>query len=354
VSVLNSKERVLATLEHEEPDRVPLTDHIYRPESLERILGEPGVRVDVTEKYVEVHRLLSLDLIATYIDGGDVSLSLPEGSSGEMVDDWGIKWKVVDGMPWYIDGPLKTPEDFESFEAPDPYADKWFGSSQRTARLVRDDLATATLVEGPFTKCWYLTGLQTFMKALYLSPKSLSRLLDNMTRFQIELGKGFIDRGIDMIWLDEDLGDVKGPFMRPTLFRSFIKPRLKEMVDAFKSRGAKVLLHSDGQLMPLMDDIVETGIDGIHPIERAAGMNLQLMKTMYGDKLTLVGNVNSKTVLQYGPPEEIKKQVIECIDIAAPSGGYILASDHSIHVGIPSANVKHMFRAAAKYRMYAN
>ena len=173
-----------------------------------------------------------------------------------------------------------------------------------------------------------------------------------MTKFQIELGKGFIDRGVDIIWLDEDLGDVKGPLVRPALFREFIAPYMKEMVDAFKAKGAKILIHSDGNIMSFVDDLVKIGVDGLHPIERAASMSLPLLKQRYGSVLTLVGNVNAKTVLQDGPLEAIETEVKECIRDAAKGGGYILGSDHSIHPGIPAENVKFMFEAARRYGKY--
>jgi uroporphyrinogen decarboxylase len=301
---------------------------------------------------VRVHRVLGLDLVATYIDGGDVSFTIPDGGSSEVTDDWGIKWRIVDNLPWYVDGSLKTPEDFENFNPPDPHDPKWFASAEGVLKLVKGEMAVATIVEGPFTRVWYLTGLPTFMKAIYATPKSLNILIEKMTKFQIELGKGYIDRGVDIIWLDEDLGDVKGPLMRPTLFRQNIAPYLKQMVDTFKARGAKILIHSDGNVMPFIEDFIEIGIEGLHPLERAANMSLPLIKEEYGDRLTLVGNVNSKTVLQDGPLEAIEAQVKECIRDAARDGGYILASDHSIHPGIPVKHVRFMFEAARRYGTY--
>jgi uroporphyrinogen decarboxylase len=350
---LNSRDRVFTSLNHEEPDVVPITDHIYRPESLERILGDLGVRVNTPEKYVRLHHLLGLDLIVTYLDGSDVSIT-SDTPSGELIDDWGIKWKIVNGMPWYLDGPLKTPEDLESYVVPNPHQEKWFESTKGILKLVKDDLAVATLLEGPLTKCWYLTGLQTFMKMLYTIPMELRKFISKMTKFQIELGKRLIELGIDLIWIDEDLGDVKGPLIHPNLLREFIFPKLKEMINIFKRRGVKVLLHSDGNIMPIINDIIQIGVDGLHPLERSAGMNIGFIKEKYGDKLTLIGNVDSKTVLQYGPIEKIKEQVIDCIRIAAPGGGYILASDHSIHIGIPEIHVKAMFKIAKKFGRYPN
>ena len=190
------------------------------------------------------------------------------------------------------------------------------------------------------------------MKMLYTDQNAIRKFIEKVTGFFIELGKGFVDLGVDLIWIPDDMGYVHGLMLSPELFRRFIIPQLKKMVAAFKGRGAKVLMHNDGQLMAIMDDLVGAGIDAIHPIERAAGMSLKTMKEKYGDKITLIGNVDSKTVLQYGSFDEIREQVLECLGVAAPGGGYILASDHSIHEGIPSANAKSMFKIARNYGGY--
>ena len=345
---MNSRDRVLATLEHEEPDSVPLTDHIYMPRSLEGILGRPGVRVDTPREYVEVHKILGLDLIAAF----PASFPMTQVEKGIYMDDWKIKWKVVEDMPWYLDGTLRTSEELEDFVTPDPDEATWYKPAEEIIRLVGGDLAVGAVVEGPFTRSWFPMGFPTFVKMLYTNQNVISKFIEKVTDFFVETGEKFIDLGIDLVWIPDDMGYVHGLMLNPELFRKFIIPHLKKMVDTFKCRGAKVLMHNDGQLMAIMDDLVDAGIDAIHPIERAAGMSLKTMKDKYGDKITLIGNVDSKTVLQHGSLDEIREQVLECLRVAAPGGGYILASDHSIHEGIPSANAKSMFEIARKHGNY--
>jgi len=345
---LNSRDRVLATLEHEEPDRVPLTDHIYMPRSLEGVLGTLGVRVDTPREYIKVHRILGLDLIAAF----PASYPMTRVEKETYVDEWGTRWRVVDDMSWYLEGTLRTAEDLENFMPPDPdYAGR-YKPAEEIVRLVGGDLAIGAVVGGPFTQSWIPIGFQTFVKMLYTNDRGIHRFIEKLTDFSIAVGKEFIDRGVDAIWIPDDMGYIHGPMLSPELFRKFIIPYLKKMVTAFKSRGVKVLLHNDGQLMPIMDDLVDSGIDAIHPLERAANMSLETMKKKYGDKLTLIGNVDSKTALQHGSFDEIRNQVLDCLKVAASGGGYILASDHSIHEGIPSANAKFMFEVAKKYGKY--
>ena len=348
---MKPQERVLTTSEHEEPDYVPLTDHIYMPKSLEGILGQKGVRINTPKKYVKVHRLLGLDLICAFLDSGE-TVKPQISSENEMVNEWGVKYRIVDGMPWYMEGPIKNLEDFETYVTPNPNLPCRFKSAHEIVNLVKGDLAVAGVVDGPFTKCWLLSGFDLFAKSVYLKPAAVHKLLDKVTRYIIDVGIGLIETGVDLIWIADDLGTVKGPFLNPSIFRKIIFPYFKKIVDTFKKRGVKVLLHSDGQIMPLMDDLVQMGLDGIHPIERKAGMDLLEMKEKYGDKITLIGNVDATYLLPYGSREEIEKQVLECIKTAAPGGGYILASDHSIHEGVQPKNAIIMFKAARKYGRY--
>ena len=344
---LNSRDRVLACLNHEEPDFVPLTDHIYMPKSLEGILGRPGVRTDTPKEYIEVHRILNLDLIAAFPS----SFPMSQVGGNIYLDSWGIKWKVIEGMPWYLEGTLRE-NDLEDFVTPDPNDPKIYEPIKQIVRFVGGELAVGGIVEGPFTRSWMPLGFQTFVKMLYTKQNLIKKFIEKVTSFFIEMGKNMIDLGVDLIWIPDDMGYVHGLMMSPNLFREFIIPYLKEMINAFKRRGVKVLMHNDGQIMAIMDDLVRAGIDAIHPLERAAGMDLKTMKDRYGDELTLIGNVESKTVLQHGPLDQIKEQVLECLRIAAPGGGYILASDHSIHEGVPPENAKYMFKTARKYGRY--
>jgi len=348
VIALNSRDRVLSTLEHEEPDSVPLTDHIYMPKSLEGIFGKPGVCVDTAKEYVEVHKILGLDLVAAFPG----AFPMAQVEREVYLDDWGIRWKVVDGMPWYLEGTLKTPEDMDSLVMPDPDDPRWYRPVEEIVGLVGGDLAVSAIVEGPFTRSWLPLGLQNFVKMLYYNPNSTRKFIEKITSFYIELGKRLIDLNIDAIWIPDDMGYVNGLLLSPKLLRQYIFPNLEKMVSTFKKKGVKVFMHNDGQIMLIMDDLVAMGLDAMHPLERAAGMSLEAMKMNYGDKIALIGNIDSKTVLQAGPTESIKKQVLECLEIAAPGGGYILASDHSIHEGIPSANVKFMFKTAKQFGRY--
>ena len=116
--------------------------------------------------------------------------------------------------------------------------------------------------------------------------------------------------------------------------------------------GLPVMMHNDGNLWEVMDDLVASGINGFHPVERGAGMDLAKIKSRYGTKLCPIGNINNKTTMVSGTPEDVKREALECLRIAAPGGGYVLATDHSLHDDIPLANIRAYIETAKEHGAY--
>jgi uroporphyrinogen decarboxylase len=345
----SSKERILSAINLEEPDTIPLFDFLYEHKSFENVLGTTFEKI-TPEVIVKGHKALGLDMMCL---GSDP----PEGwkdhyiAPNIKVDEWGIKWKITPDMrtlPWYLEGPIKTEEDFNRYVMPDPEAPGRLNTIKEVQKLVKDEMAiSATFpIGGPFTVAFLLTGGANFLKFLVLKPSFTNRLLEMACNFCIKLGERFLEEGVDIIFLNDDLGDIHGPFLAPKLFKERVLPYLEKVVKTLKRKGAYVLLHCDGNINLILEDLVNMGINGYHPMERKAGMNIKEIKEKYGNKICLIGNVDASTLLPFGSLEEIKAQVEECIKIAAPGGGYIFASDHSIHPGIPGFKAKFLFKAA--------
>lgn len=151
------------------------------------------------------------------------------------------------------------------------------------------------------------------------------------------------------VWVSEDLGDSTRGFFRLEHYREYLLPPFVELVDYIDSLGVPSLLHSCGRISDYLEDLAQTKIAAIHPLQRTAGMDLRVVKERYGDRFCIIGNIDSSRTLPYGTPEEVAAEVCEAIDIAAPGGGYVLASDHSLHDGIPVENITTMFEVGGKY-----
>ena len=125
------------------------------------------------------------------------------------------------------------------------------------------------------------------------------------------------------------------------------------MVEGIKALGIPVIMHNDGRIWDVLDDLVNCGINALHPVERAAGMDLKIVKERYKGKLTPIGNVNNKVTMASPNPEDVKEEVLSCIRDAADGGGYIIATDHSFHDLIPTANVKSLIETVHEYGRYS-
>jgi uroporphyrinogen decarboxylase len=137
----------------------------------------------------------------------------------------------------------------------------------------------------------------------------------------------------------------------PKLFREYELQNLQEIVKIGKRHNIPVLKHSDGNLYPILDDIIDTGIDGLHPLEPGA-MDIGDVKRRYGERICILGNVDCRIVLPFGKEEDVRKDVRRCIDAAAKGGGYILASSNSLHANVKVDNIFVMVDEARKYGQY--
>jgi uroporphyrinogen decarboxylase len=203
---------------------------------------------------------------------------------------------------------------------------------------------------------WHLAfqvrgGIDKLLIDFYKNPKFARKLMDKIGKACQNIAKAMIDVGVDVLFVTDDYADSHGPLMSPKFFREFELPYLKGIVNIGKKNGVPVLKHSDGNLYPILDDIVNSGISGLHPMEPGA-MDLADVKEKYGDKICLLGNVDCRYVLPYGSEEDVRKDVRRCIDAAGKGGGFILTSSNSLHANVKVENIYTMVDEARKYGKY--
>ena len=212
-----------------------------------------------------------------------------------------------------------------------------------------DDIALLGGIGGPLTTAWLLMGYENIAYAIYDDPKLVCELFRISNDFFREAARQSVDAGCVAIWVSEDLGCSTGGFFSLEHYRKYILPPFVELVDYVDSLGVPVLLHTCGRVVDYLSDLAQTKISAIHPLQRTAGMDLAAVKRQYGDRLCIIGNIDSSRTLPYGTPEDVAAEVRQAIDIAAPGGRYVLASDHSLHDGIPIENIIEMFRVGDEY-----
>ncbi|MGI6030270.1 MAG: uroporphyrinogen decarboxylase family protein [Eubacteriales bacterium] len=353
---MTGRERLLCALNHEIPDTVPIFESIYSRPFFKEVLGYD---VDSYNAYdlMKCSEKVGYDFIIVPFGGlNGFGKDRLTATTNRYQDEWGVTYQK-DPAAWPTDAPVEFPledrNDWNNYDFPDASAPGRVDEVNTALRLAKENgMGVMCNVRGPYTGAWMLFGIENFSYLFYDDPDLVHEILQKCTDFSITGAKRALEAGVDAIMFADDYGSCSAPLLSPALHKEFIVPQLKRLADVVHSYGKKLIMHSDGNIRTLLDPIFEAGIDGYHPIERAANMDIAEIKRTYGDRITLAGNINNKTTLVTGTPEDVAEEVRETIRVAAPGGGFIVTSDHSIHDDTPNENVFAMIEATRKYGKY--
>jgi len=355
---MNAPERVLMTIEHEEPDRVPAWESAFTSNTITEYYGIDSKKKGYKYQY-ELFRRIGIDICVA-----PVSLfprkSVKRGKG--FIDEYGrimqFEYYEKDGteIMGYIGGHFKSFEDYESWEQPDPYLPtrvQSFKLGKRVQEEMNDEVFSVPAT-GALMECtWEGFGLETFSRIIR-KRKQAKKIFDDRGEFTLEMVKILAENDAKLVILWDDYGFKNGLFMRPAFYRDYIFPWLKRICETAHKRDCKILLHSDGDLMEIFGDIVECGVDVINPIEpTTANPDYDIFKLneLYGDRITFCGNV-SPIMLAMGKISEIKNYSKKLIREIAPGGGYIFSSGHSINPAVTVDRFEAMQNVRRKYGIY--
>lgn len=351
---MTSRERFLTALSGGTPDRIPIHEHLFSLDLLQKILGYTTVLYD-GKAQAELSTKLGIDTIWAPINGFCGVEETPHAADEIFKDEWGVTYRK-NGWPIIaqIDVPVKSREDWEKYTMPE------VNTPYRT-RILKDavtantnDLAMVLGLLGPFTMLsWYITDFEHLAIFMYTEPDIVHAMNEAVLKWNLEAVELAVKQGgVDCVQISDDWGGTTGLLLSPDDFRTFFVPYFKRLVEGIKALGLPVIMHNDGQIWDVLDDLVDCGINGLHPVERAAGMDLKKVKEKYAGKLTPIGNVNNKVTMASPDPEDVRKEVMECIQEGGPGGGYIISSDHSIHDLIPYENFKCLIDTIKEFGTY--
>lgn len=347
---IRPRDRLMTALSLGVPDRVPVFDFLFQRGVFEATLGRRPESYNARDA-VECAQELGLDGI--WIPFGGFTGYQPQFLAENVYrDEWGTTYKVTP-CSWPIDAPIDYPikarEDLRWYRRPDPMAAGRLDDILLALEISEGDIAILGGVQGPLTTAWLLAGPGLLFSAFIEDPDFVRSLFALSNRFFSPAADRMIEAGVDAMIVSEDLGCSATGFISVRHFRELVLPSLRELVTGI---SVPIVLHSCGNLNAYMDDIADLPIAGLHPLQRTGQMDLERLKRDYGDRLCLIGNVDSSATLPYGTPEDVEREVIECLRVAAPGGGYIVASDHSLHDGIPVENIRAMIGAVKKHGRY--
>lgn len=202
-----------------------------------------------------------------------------------------------------------------------------------------------------FETAWQLIGLDKMLESMLTNPSLVECLLERITQINCFRARRFAEAGVDMLRVGDDVGMQTGMMMHPDLWRKFLKPRLKRVIDAARAvrPDLPVWYHSDGNILPIIDDLIEAGVTVLNPVQPEC-MDVVELKKRYGDKLAFWGTIGIQQLMPFGTPEAIRREVQRMIDLFAP--GLVLAPTHVIEPEVPWENIVAFFEAVEDYGRY--
>jgi uroporphyrinogen decarboxylase len=356
---VNRRQRLLTTLKHQEPDRVPID------------LGGTDVSSICKNSYIDLMRWLKRDpepitvvnLVSWKLDIQD------QGEYFEFKNEFGIGMRMPKEEGYYFDlytHPLEelTQDSLINFPWPDPTdASRWAEVGKRAKDLYEKTdyglVVGAIFGGGPFEFGQYLMGMENFLRELVINPRLTDALMERITDFLIEAYTCMLREVgpyIQVIMICDDLAHQHGPIISPKMYRSRIKPLQARLVDTIKANtAAYVMYHACGATKEFLPDFIEIGIDIFNPVQVGAiGLDdTAALKREFGRDLTFWGGAcENQHILPFGTVEQVKDETKRRLDDLAPGGGFVFSPIHNIQNFVPPKNIMAMFEAAHEFGVY--
>ena len=262
--------------------------------------------------------------------------------------------------PWYIDGYFKTPEILHEYWEKYGKPSEWINNKTNYSPQIWDEYVKSLepylypMASLPIAMHESLIEGMTMGRVAYFmrkNPQFIHQVMSEYTKTNIEIVKRLAEAGVDIVFYLDDLGQKERSILSLKSFREFILPYYKQIYQACKKRGMFVAQHSCGYVDEFLPYMVDAGLNGIQALEPAAGVDLAHLKETLGDRLCFMGGMDSTRVLNFGTEKDIEEDVKKCIKAAASGGGYFAGPSHNI-LNVPWENLL-IFRAAIeKYRKY--
>ncbi len=350
---MKPKERFICALKGGTPDIIPLFDFLFSKKLFKDVLGYEIKGYDNSE-------MLKLAEALGH-DGLFVMPGLPKNyelnfiSDSEFIDEWGTTYKINEAS-WPASAPvnysIKDKIDLGNFKIPDPTEESRYYSIIEAIENNKKSIAITSSLSGPFTLTGVIIGLERLSIKAIDDINFIKELFFITTEYALKQVSIYKKIGVDVILVADDLGYDSSTFFSPSWYEQYLFPYFKELTDEIKRNNIPILLHSDGNINSILESLIDLGFDGLNPIERKANMRLKNIREKYGNKICLVGNVNSSKTLVFGKEEDVEKETLGCIRDGGQNGAYILASDHSFHYDIPTKNIFKMIDVRNRFGRY--
>ena len=338
---LSPKERFRSAVAHRQTDRIPAFSS-FTPRLTQRLRRE----LDISEPDIGVY--LGNDMIQV---GIGIEKSNNYSTDPEYICPWGIKWRnVKNNFGYYttiVENPLSGDDSsIERWSIPDPFEKDLYREMENTLDIYGADYWIAGSCRcSLFETAWYLRGLDQFLLDLLMNEGLVNSLLDKILEFPRAALLQYIEMGVDMVWLGDDVAAQQGMMISPELWRKFFKPRYAKLFAEFRRVNPDIIIayHSCGNCEAILNDMIEIGLDVLHPVQPLAIDPLQTKQT-YGDQLTLMGGFDIQLLMPKGSPQDIADEAVRLIKGCGRNGGFVLGGAHHFQEDTPTDNIRSLYR----------
>ena len=352
---MKHRDRVSAALSRQEPDRCPMQIS-FTPEFADRLradmtlsakalnLSRAGHNPHGGGNTYDLERTLGVDLLQTSV--GWANSYYQAGDT--YTDEWDITWtshpyETPFGTGHYtemIRHPLAEAGALDRYQPPDPNRPELYEDATRLLANYRSEYwIVGVTVCTIFETAWALRGYEQMLTDFVTDPGLSERILDIPYQFHLTAAQRLVEMGVDMIWLGDDVGMQTGMLISPKVWRRFLKPKMAHFIGTLKhiNPALKVAYHSDGDIRPIIPDLIECGLDVLNPIQPLC-MDPAELKTLYGDKLCFWGTIDEQETLPFGTPEQVRAEVLTRLQTIGAGGGLIIGPTHHVQLDTPMAN----------------
>lgn len=350
------------------PDRVPVQFDLCR-----QLLAHFGERLGIEVRYTEnlyedvTYRIsanelrvaMGSDVVVTGASVPDDYRITPE-ADGTWLNEYKMRMRQGDIYVEVIDYPLahaESAEDVANYSFPDPDAPgRYRDAEEAVAKFKKDYLVIGDIEVTLFSLAHQLVGMEKLLIDMMMETEYVIPLFEACADFQAKIGLRLIEKGVDAIWFGDDFGTQASLIMPPETFRDQLKPIYKRMVDRFKEANPDIIpiLHCDGAVAELLDDIREIGFEVFNPVQPGVPGHLPSdMKSRFGDKFAFWGAIDQQELLPKGTDEELEKDIIEKVSLLGKDGGYMIAPAHIIQNDVSPERVLRFIELCKKHGTYS-
>ena len=364
--------RVVATLEHREPDRVPVGEFFWT-----NFLYRARAELDVGDDF-DPYRYWDLDLIVITpnMDPRITGIEILEDSDERKLVKTGfgatIERRGAYPMPNYLDFETRTYEQIEALEFDDPADPKRYFESiddqinsvgdalnlglppfVERVQSYSDDFCVFGSVCEPHEMIWRIMGTENVLIKLAENPDRMAKIIEKLGDFAVGIVQGQIAAAqgkLSGLYIWGDIAYDHGLFFSPDYWRSVYMPQLKKICNSAHQKGLKTIYHGCGDASIVFDDMIEAGIDAYNPLEAKAGLDVVALKRQYGSRWAFNGNIDVQ-ILGTNDRQKIRHEILTKLN-AAKGGGFILQSDHSIPNNVDPQTYDYVIELLREYGGY--